>query len=140
MNIDWDEQYARLEMYEAWERKEDKMNPVLREKRQIFSDLCIPWDDRIQREFDLEMSKRNNADPQIVADMICHDYIEYAMNHYTETMHKFLKEKTKSDGILYERELVSLIGKESMGDLLKANLITPVRFEYSTRKAYRVNP
>ena len=116
------------------------MNPVLREKRQIFSDLCIPWDDKIQSEFDLEMSKRNNADPQIVADMICHDYIEYAMNHYTETMHKFLKEKTKSDGILYERELVSLIGKESMGDLLKTNLITPVRFEYSTRKAYRVNP
>ncbi len=35
------------------------MNSVLREKRQIFSDLCIPWDYGIQREFDLEMSKRN---------------------------------------------------------------------------------
>ena len=114
------------------------MNPVLREKRQIFSDLCIPWDDKIQSEFDLEMSKRNNADPQIVADMICHDYIEYAMNHYTETMHKFLKEKTKSDGILYERELVSLIGKENLSDLLKANLITPIRFKCSTRKAYKI--
>lgn len=116
------------------------MNSVLREKRQIFSDLCIPWDDRIQREFDLEMSKRNNADPQIVADIICHDYIDRAMENYTETMHEFLKGKCKSDGILYEREIVSLIGKESLSDLLKANLITPVHFKGSIRKAYRINP
>lgn len=114
------------------------MNSVLREKMQIFSDLCIPWDDKIQREFDLEMSKRNNADPQIVADMICHDYIDRAMENYTETMHKFLKGKCKSDGILYEREIISLIGKESLSDLLKADLITPVRFECSTRKAYKI--
>ena len=46
------------------------MNSILREKRQIFSDLCIPWDDKIQREFDLEMSKRNNADPQVVANVM----------------------------------------------------------------------
>ena len=114
------------------------MNSVLIEKRQIFSDLCIPWDDRIQREFDLEMSKRNNADPQVVADIICHDYIDRAMENYTETMHKFLKSKCKSDSILYEREIVSLIGKENLSDLLKANLITPIRFNCSPRKAYKI--
>ena len=114
------------------------MNSVLIEKRQIFSDLCIPWDDRIQREFDLEMSKRNNADPQVVADIICHDYIDRAMENYTETIHKFLKGKCKSDGILYEREIVSLIGKENLSDLLKTNLITPIRFKCSTRKAYKI--
>lgn len=114
------------------------MNSVLREKRQIFSDLCIPWDDRIQREFDMEMSKRNNADPQVVADIICRDYIDRAMENYTETMHRFLKGKCKSDGILYEREIVSLIGKESLSDLLKENLITPIRFKCSTRKAYKI--
>ena len=114
------------------------MNSVLIEKRQIFSDLCIPWDDRIQREFDLEMSKRNNADPQVVADIICHDYIDRAMENYTETMHKFLKGKCKSDGILYEREIISLIGKENLSELLKANLITPICFKCSTRKAYKI--
>ena len=114
------------------------MNSVLIEKRQIFSDLCIPWDDRIQREFDMEMSKRNNADPQVVADIICHDYIDRAMENYTETMHKFLKSKCKSDGIRYEREIVSLIGRENMRDLLKANLMPPSCFECSTRKAYKI--
>ena len=114
------------------------MNTVLKEKMEIFSDLCILWDNRIQREFDLEMSRRNNADPQVVADIICHDYIDRAMQNYTETIYKFLKGKCKSDGILYEREIVSLIGKESLHDLLEANLITPIHFKGSTRKAYKI--
>lgn len=114
------------------------MNTILKEKMQIFSDLCIPWDNKIQREFDLEMSKRNNADPQVVADIICRDYIDRAMQNYTETIYEFLKGKCKSDGTLYEREIVSLIGKESLHDLLKANLITPIRFKGSTRKAYKI--
>ena len=114
------------------------MNPVLKEKMQIFSDLCIPWNDRIQMEFNLEMSKRNNADPQVVADIICHDYIDRAMQNYTETICEFLKGKCKSDGTLYEKEIVSLIGKESLHDLLKANLITPIHFKGSTRKAYKI--
>lgn len=114
------------------------MNPVLKEKMQIFSDLCIPWNDRIQMEFNLEMSKRNNTDPQVVADIICHDYIDRAMQNYTETICEFLKGKCKSDGTLYEKEIVSLIGKESLHDLLKANLITPIHFKGSTRKAYKI--
>ena len=111
------------------------MNSILREKRQIFSDLCIPWDDKIQREFDLEMSKRNNADPQVVADIICHDYIEYAMNHHTEAMHEFLKSKCKrGEHFLYARDITREIGKDGLQDLINADLVSPIMV--GSRKAY----
>ena len=103
------------------------MNSVLIEKRQIFSDLCIPWDDRIQMEFNLEMSKRNNADPQVVADIICHDYIDRAMENYVGTMYDFLKEKCKrGTSYLYEKTIVNTIGKENLQELLKADLVSPI--------------
>ena len=62
-----------------------------------------------------------------VADIICHDYIDRAMENYVGTMYDFLKEKCKrGTSYLYEKTIVNTIGKENLQELLKADLVSPI--------------
>ena len=103
------------------------MSRIINEKKQIFSDLCIPWDNRIEKEFNAEMSKRKVSDPDVLLDIICRKYIDRAMENYVGTMYDFLKEKCKrGTNYLYEKTIVNTIGKENLQELLKADLVSPI--------------
>ena len=96
------------------------MSRIINEKKQIFSDLCIPWDNRIEREFNAEMSKRKVSDPDALLDIICRKYIDRAMEKYVGTMYDFLKEKCKrGKNYLYEKTIVNTIGKRICKNCLR---------------------
>ena len=48
---------------------------LVREKKAIFKDFYIPWDNEIERRLETEMNANPLADPEIILDRICRPYI-----------------------------------------------------------------
>lgn len=48
--------------------------PLIRDKKQVFNDLRIPWNSSIKDEFKKEMSAHPDKDPELVLDKICKPY------------------------------------------------------------------
>ena len=97
---------------------------LISEKRQVFNDLCIPWDMEIERKFEKEKTLCDEAS-RYVLDRICKPYLEYAFEHEAETYAKWLKQKYRKRNIseaVIKREL----GEENFDLLLQSNLIVEI--------------
>lgn len=48
---------------------------LIREKKKLFKDFFIPWNEEIERKFATEMKTYPSADPECVLDRIARPYI-----------------------------------------------------------------
>lgn len=58
--------------------KRKKLSPleiIIEEKKKIFEDFDINWDEKIKQEFCAQLKAKPNRDPQIILDQICRPYI-----------------------------------------------------------------
>ena len=93
---------------------------LIKEKKQVFNDLRIPWNKEIEQTFKRE--KKNSIDPQHTLDRICKPYLEYAFEHEAETYYAWLKEKY-GDRTIPRKVIKKEIGEENFYLLYKAGLI-----------------
>lgn len=96
---------------------------LIKEKKQVFNDLRIPWNKEIEQTFKRE--KKNSVDPQHTLDRICKPYLEYALEHEAETYHAWLKEK-HGDNTIRRAVIKREIGEENFYLLFREGLIERV--------------
>ena len=107
--------------------------PLIRDKKQVFNDLRIPWNSSIKDEFKKEISAHPDQDPELVLSKICKPYMQYAFEHEAETYHAWLKAKYGDHAT--GKAIKAAIGEEGISLLIEAGLIRKIPKE----KRYIIN-
>ncbi len=104
----------------------DIMNILLEEKRELFNDLRIPWDNDIERQLKERIKEKPSADPAMLLDRIAHRYIEKAFENPMETYIAYLKDKHGTRP-MSRRTLLNELGEEAFEELVNNGTLEPVR-------------
>jgi len=101
------------------------MQALIVEKKAVFDDFRIAWDESIEKEFSNRMAANPKANPEITLDNICQSYMVKALETPTETAFAWLKEKHGdcAKGITIKRE----IGTEIFNELLRSGCIERIK-------------
>lgn len=101
------------------------MQTLIEEKKSVFDDFRIPWDESIEKEFANRMAANPKANPEITLDNICQSYLARALETPTETAYAWLKEKHESAPT--GRTIKHEVGKEIFDELLSAGRLKRVK-------------
>lgn len=58
------------------EKKPKTLKQIIKAKKYVFYDFCIPWNVEIEHKFKAAMEMNPHADPECTLDRICRPYIE----------------------------------------------------------------
>ena len=109
---------------------------ILKAKREMFADLCIPFPEDIATSFNAEVSK-GNKNAEVYLDNLCQSYIQFALDNYGKVIHEFIKSVYDGDTI-YEIDIMRILKREfhpssvedrnetcrlAIREMVKANLI-----------------
>ena len=101
------------------------MKTLLKEKREIFEDFHIPWNETIEWKFSDAMDSYPKADPQTVLDNIVKPYLEKAFQNPLETYVEWLKEKYCGRPMT-KRTIKSEIGEDYFKEMLRKGILEPI--------------
>lgn len=108
---------------------------LIKEKKQLFKEMEIPFPSEIETKFWDAVSK-GNKNAEVYLDNMCHTHIKYALDNYAEVLYQKLISEYHSETI-YERELRKIVGKYGIKELVKGGLIE-FRGSFKGNKLYAI--
>ena len=94
---------------------------LIKEKKQLFKEMEIPFPSEIETKFWDAVSK-GNKNAEIYLENLCHSHIKYALDNYAKVLYDKLISEYDGETI-YERELQNLVGKYGIKELTRSGLI-----------------
>lgn len=99
---------------------------LIAEKKKVFHDLKILWNEEIEREYARQIFAYPKANPEVILDNICRTHLEYAFEHETETYYSWLKAKYPNGNAISQKSIQTEVGEDGFSLLISAGLIKQI--------------
>lgn len=106
---------------------------LVRAKKSIFRELCIPWDYEFENKFVRDCAKYPNINPVHLLDSIVHDEVADNDDKDAKYYYKLLCKHYAHADAVYEDVIIEVCGEKGFEKLKRSNYIEYCGYLYGRR-------